>query len=362
MYKNWVKSKIPLLILIIILLTAAAGIFLIEKTKENTQYENYQQQVNAVNLMKEALEKIKTRRLEKGIPLNENLDPNLTGIIGKEITITTTTNGHLAAKRTATNPEFAALMIRYFNKIGLERGDTIAIGASGSFPSLIVATLSAAKVMELKPLLIYSLGASMYGANIPEFTFLEMLDSIQKIISYQPIAISLGGENDRADYMIFEDSKPTLMKIAKESKLPFIYEDTLAASIKKRMEIYNKKAGNQEIKAFVNVGGASANFGSITNASLSFPNGLVLNPPKMIPNQANRGLIYEYAVRGIPIIHLLNIRDLALKNGITIDPKPLPETGKGEIYNRINYNKFYISLLIALILILSWKYSKKDCS
>lgn len=362
MYRSWVKNKVPLSLMIIILLIAVIGTFFIDKTKENIKYENYQQQVEAVNLMKKSLTKIKESRLEKNIPINENLDPNKTGIIGKEITITTTTNGHLGAKRTSTNPEFAALMIRYFNKIGLKKGDTIAVGASGSFPALILATLSAAEVMELKPLLIYSLGASMYGANIPDFTFLDMLDSVQEILPYEPIAISLGGENDRADYMIFEESKPTLLKIARESDLPFIYEETLTESIKKRLELYDKHAGNQKIKAFVNVGGASANFGSITNASLSFPNGLVLNPPKMIPSQANRGLIYEYAVRGIPIIHLLNIRDLALKNGIKIDPKPLPETGKGEIYNRIEYNKLYIILLIVLLMLLSWKSRKKDCS
>lgn len=359
MFTNWVKEKIPITTLLLILIIAFFGFLIIEKSKVNVKYENYNQQVKAVNLMKNSLNKIKTKRLEKNIRINEELDPNRTGIIGEEITMITTTNGNLAAKRTATNPDFAALMVRYFNEIGLKKGDPIAIGASGSFPSLILATLSAAKVMELKPILIYSFGASMYGANIPDFTFWHMLNNIQSLLPYQPIAVSLGGENDQANYMFFEESKPTLMNLAKKTNLPLIYEDKLANSIEKRMELYQKHAGDKKIKSFVNIGGASANFGAVINASLSFPNGLVLNPPKRIPSSDNRGLIYEYAARGLPIIHLLNIRDLALKNGLAIDPNPLPETGESAVYYRVKYNKKYITLLILAIILLIWKTRKK---
>lgn len=359
MYSNWIKEKIPITTLLLILVIAFFGFFIIEKSKVNIKHENYQKQVEAAILMKNSMEKIKKSRLEKNIAIKEELDPNRTGIIGDEITTITTTNGNLAAKRTATNPDFAALMVRYFKKINLKKGDVIAVGASGSFPSLIIATLSAAEVMELKPLLIYSFGASMYGANIPNFTFWHMLNDLEELLPYQPIAVSLGGENDQANYMLFEKSKPTLIKLAKKTNLPFIYEEQLAKSIESRMELYQKQAGDKEIKTFVNIGGASANFGSVVNASLSFPNGLVLNPPKTIPTSESRGLIYEYSARGLPIIHLLNIRDLALKNGIAIDPKPLPKAGEAGVYYRVKYNKIYISLLILLIILLIWRQRKK---
>jgi hypothetical protein len=78
-----------------------------------------------------------------------------------------------------------------------------------------------------------------------------------------------------------------------------------------------------------------------------------------IPNHPERGLIFEYQNLGIPIIHLLNIRDLAVKNGIPIDPVPLPEAGEGDIYKRITYNKYIIiSFIVIEFFYLFWAWKK----
>ncbi|GAH27747.1 unnamed protein product, partial [marine sediment metagenome] len=99
--------------------------------------------------------------------------------------------------------------------------------------------------------------------------------------------------------------------------------------------------------------GATPNYGN-TNASITYPNGLVISGPK-IPDHPERGLIFEYQNLGIPIIHLLNIRDLAVKNGLPIDPTPLPEIGEGGVYRRIAYNKYIIIFAIAIeFLYLFW--------
>lgn len=360
MFKNWIKNSIKIKYLIILLIILFLGLLYIELNAKHIKYSHFQKQEKAANLMKKNLNKIKLTRLEKGIDINNNLDPNQTGIIGDEITKITTTQGNLEAKRTAINPDFAALMIKYFNQIGLKEGDYIAIGASGSFPSLIVAVLSAAKVMELNPLLIYSFGSSMYGANIPEFTFIDMLNNLEEFLPYSPIAVSLGGENDQAKYMIFDDSQDILLNLAKETKTNFIYENNLADSIKKRMELYKKYSQPKNIKTFINIGGAASNFGALTNSSLSYPNGLVLNPPQLIPNNDKRGLIYEYSVRGIPVIHLLNIRDLAVKNGLKIDPKPLPEIGESKVYYEVKYNYFVIFVYcLGIIIFFIYMWFKK---
>ena len=81
----------------------------------------------------------------------------------------------ISARRFWSNPDFAALMVKFFQQAGLQEGDIVAIGASGSFPGLIIATLSACKAMNITPLIIYSIGASEYGATIPTFTFIDML-------------------------------------------------------------------------------------------------------------------------------------------------------------------------------------------
>ncbi|GAH22597.1 unnamed protein product, partial [marine sediment metagenome] len=91
------------------------------------------------------------------------------------------------------------------------------------------------------------------------------------------------------------------------------------------MQLYRAASNGKSIKAFVNIGGTTPNYGN-TLASITYPNGLVINGPK-IPDHPERGLIFEYQNLGIPIIHLLNIRDLAVKNGLPIDPIPLPEIG-----------------------------------
>jgi len=133
-----------------------------------------------------------------------------------------------------------------FLKVGLKKGDVIAIGASGSFPSLILATLSAAKALDLK-----------------------------------------------------------------------------------RLKIYFENAMEYKIKLFVNIGGASANFGECVEALKRSPG---LNKKLKICRKPNRGMIYEMAEKDIPIIHLLDICSLAIKNGLPIDPIPFPEIGKRDIY------------------------------
>ena len=55
---------------------------------------------------------------------------------------------------------FAALLVRYFEEAGLEKGDTVAVGTSGSFPGLFIATLCAATEMELDTKVIASFGSS----------------------------------------------------------------------------------------------------------------------------------------------------------------------------------------------------------
>jgi poly-gamma-glutamate system protein len=342
-----IKGKLSIIHLFWAVVILLVGLLLIEQTKSIVQTPYYDEQTQAAQLMKNSLEAIREERLKRNIPLDIGLDPNQTGIIGKEYTELTTTLGNLEAKRTSTNPAFAALLVKYFKEANLKKGDIIAIGASGSFPAVIVATLSAARVLELEPLPIYSVGSSEYGANIPEFTFMKMLDSLNKgnILSYSLLAISMGGYLD-------------IKKIVQSSGTLVIDADSIEENILQRMQLYRAASNGKPIKAFVNIGGATPNYGN-TPASITYPNGLVIDGPK-IPDHPERGLIFEYQNLGIPIIHLLNIRDLAVKNGLPIDPVPLPEIGEGGVYRRIVYNKYIIILVIGIeFLYLFWALKNK---
>src|SRR5665648_151850 len=233
---KWIESKLPLAYLFWALIILIIGLLLIEQTKFTVKTTYYDEQMKAAQLMKTSLEVIKEERLKRNIPLDVKFDTNQTGIIGKEYTRLTTTLGNLAAKRTSTNPAFADLLVKYFKEANLKKGDVVAIGASGSFPGLILATLSAAKALELEPLLIYSIGSSEYGANIPEFTFVSMLDSLNKrnILTYHLLAISMGGYLDQAQGMFYPDSREIIEKIIQDSGAHFINLDSIEENIQYR--------------------------------------------------------------------------------------------------------------------------------
>ena len=204
--------------------------------------------------------------------------------------------------------------------------------------------------MELQPLLIYSVGSSMYGANLPEFTFQEMLEALQKqqLLPYEILAVSLGGDNDRGEGMYFPDSQEIMLDIANSTGAPLIFAENNEASIQKRLAIYLGSNSGLPPDCFVNIGGASPNHGN-TNASLKFPNGLVTNLP-INTKDPERGLILEYLEQGVPVIHLLNIRDLALKWDIPIDPVPFPPIGSEGVYYETKKNTWLIWASVGAIL------------
>ncbi len=339
---HWMKPVMPRQYVVAACCLAIVGLFLVHITATNERPPYYKEQVLAAQLMQESLDIIRQEKLARNIPIDRLLDPNETGLIGEEFTEITTSLGNLESKRTSTNPSFAALLVRLFHEADLSPGATVAIGASGSFPGLIVATLAACQAMELKPLLFYSVGASMYGANIPGFTFIEMLDALHKsgLFSQRILAVSLGSDNDRGDGMFFPESRETMMEIARSAGAVLICPEGNGQSIQQRMALYLEYNDQRLPDLFVNVGGASPNMGN-TNASLEIPSGLVTKSP-LETDHPERGLVFEYLDRGVPAIHLLNIRDLALKSGLAIDPVPLPPIGTEDVYYVTAYNPWLI--------------------
>ena len=286
-------------------------------------------QVAAATLMARSLESIRALRQTKGLPIDRVLDPNETGIIGEEFTPLTTSLGEVEAKRTSANPAFAGVLVKYFDAAGLKRGDVVAVGGSGSFPALLLASLSAARVLELRPVVIYSIGASMYGANLPGFTFVDMLARLRSdgLLPYEIAAVSPGGDQDGGSGVLFDEGGTTLLAETRRSGIRVVEGATLAVRIQRRIRIYESAAGARPIRCFVNVGGASASFGN-TSASLALPNGLSLKVASL-PASPTRGLVFEFASRNIPIVHLLHVRGLARDNGLPFDPVPLPPVGQG---------------------------------
>lgn len=304
----------------------------IENTCDSSGLRN--KQIESAEIMYQALDAAKQKRISLGLEIDYTLDPNSTGIIGEEFTELTTTLGQIKDKRSSANPDFAAMMVKYFNQAGLKKGDLVCIGASGSFPALALATLSAAKALELHPLMIYSIGASMYGANLPDFTFLEIMKEISEkgIIPFSIVAVSMGGHNDLAEGMFYPEAKNLIREIARRSGLYLIHENNVENSIRKRLSIYEQYSEGKPIRCFINIGGASANFGN-SEDSVAFPNGLVNDKPALPPGPRT-GLIFYFTEKGIPVIHLLNVKKLGEINGIPYDPIPFPKPGISGVFEQ----------------------------
>jgi poly-gamma-glutamate system protein len=285
--------------------------------------------LNASGRMARAIEALRDCREALGIPIDVRADPNRTGLIGVEDSIITTSLGQIEAKRTSTNPNFAGVLVRLFREAGVRRGDTVAVGASSSFPGLILAALAAAEAMDLRPLLISSLGASNWGANIPGWTWLEISDCLGKagLIDVRPLAFSVGGEGDEGLDMSAE-GREFLRSKAVRSEVPLILEADLAGDVRRRMEIFERAAAGAPIKAFVNVGGSWVNMGTDAGVLALTPG---LNATMAIPPANRRGLIQEMASRGIPVIHLLFVKGLAERFGLPWDPVPLPGPGENAL-------------------------------
>lgn len=348
--KAFVRSKIRLPYILAALAAALAGFALLHATKIEASYPAYDTQLRAARRMALAESVLKTSLVGEGIPIEADLDPNSTGLIGPEWTALTTTLGNLEAKRSTLNPNFAALLVRWFGEAGLRPGDAVAVGASGSFPGLVIATLCAAEEMGLSTFVIASFGSSMYGATRPEFTVPKMMRILSDagIVRDSLLAVSPGGDQDHGESALYDDARATIADLARASGVEYIDCDPpdIGNSIARRLRLYDANAEGKKIKCFVNVGGASPNSGT-SSYTLQFPQGLVLKPPR-IPASADRGLVYEFASRGIPVINLLNVRLLAGRNGLPYDPVPLPRAGEGEVYMIVRYRAFIIFATVAV--------------
>lgn len=305
-----------LMVVAMILVIGVAGICADPVTKPR---EEYDMMLDAAERAEAAFEAICMERANRGLTIDPENDVNGTGLIGERFTAITTTVGNIEAKRTSTNPNGAALVVKLLWEAGVRSGDRIAVNCSGSFPAMNIAVLCAMDAMKLEGAVFCSVGASTYGANAEEFTYpdMELFLYENGYITRKSQAFSLGGENDQGLEFPTE-IKERILKRLSGFGYEYWEEEELETNIRKRMERY----GN--VSCFVNVGGNLVSSGG--SDAYSGKSGVLR---EMV---SNSGLVGKYLERGIPVVHLLNIKKLFSQNGLPIDPIPLPKSGEGEVY------------------------------
>ncbi|MGQ9533678.1 MAG: poly-gamma-glutamate system protein [bacterium] len=307
----------------------------------------YNEKIESADLTKKMFEMVKAAKIQKNIVIDPVNDPNQTGLIGIEHSPITSEPGDLNAKLTTTNPNISAAIVELLRKCDVEAGDLIAISFSGSFPALNLAVLSAIQTLKLKPIIITSVSSSMWGANIPEFTYLDMENFLFQngILKFRSIAASLGGIDD-----IGRGLSPQGRKMIEEAitrnRIPELKSKNLEEAIEKRLELYYAMANNEKITCFINVGGGAA-----TLAGFDLPSG-ILDPLKYSFHQ---GIAGRFLRNGVKVINLNNIAYLARRYELPIAPIPLPAIGKGKLYYENKYSvaltTFFLVILGAIIFV-----------
>lgn len=333
---------------ILIFFFLVCSMLILEQTKSLSVRENQTVMLDASRRMEQALAALREEKLSRGFKISPIDDPNQTGMIGESYTEITTTLGNLESKRSTTNPNTAAMVADMLTQCKVKRGDTVAVNLSSSFPCLNIAVICALDAMEVKGIIINSVGSSTYGANLPDFTYLDMEHFLlaHQYLSNHTSFFSLGGQDDIGKEMP-QDIKDAIISRLTGYGYQFLYYENLEENTKVRHSIYES---NESPVCFINAGGNLLSFGGGAEL-VSAANGIIRPGQSKVKGG---GLIPLFLNEGIPVIHLLNMKGLLPSYGLPFDPSPVPPAGEGGVYESWQYNRLlaFILLVIAILLLI----------
>jgi poly-gamma-glutamate system protein len=289
-------------------------------------HPRYAEMLIAARSMQAASRVLVTEKEMRGIMAPRDADPNQTGMIGPELTPITTTLGDLTSKRTTTNPDFSAALVRLIASLELPHGTPVVIVVSGSFVGGNVAAIAAVEALGLRPIVVASLSASMYGASDPQFNWLDMAAALRErgVIRARTVVAVFGGGGAVGGGMDPAGLAALRASAARDS-VPMLEIRPFAALVDALRTHIDAAIGDAaKPGAVVNVGGALIGLGSCRESYELRP-GLSLRP---LPcTGGTPGLAIRFSEDGVPVLHALNMRRLATELGLPIDPIPLPMPG-----------------------------------
>ncbi len=343
----WRPRRVSRTTLALIAVASIAGLTAVERNPSVVREPFFRERMKAARCAKSGFETLKAVREKQRIAIDKDADPAESGMLGSAMSEITSNPGSLKSKRTATNPNFAALIIHYLKRVGVEKGDVVAVGYSGSFPSINVAVVCALETLEVKPVIVSSVASSQWGANIERFDWLVMEDALKEagLISFRSVAASVGGVEDRALGMS-KRGQQRLQNAIKKSGLAYIAPEGFEEGIELRMNMYRQHAGDQPVKAYINVGGGTVSVGRKAGKKMFRP-GLNRRLPA---GESPDSVMTRFMTEEVPVIHMTEMRKLAERYGFPVEPATIPPVGEGKIFKRQKYNKLWVGLLLAFIM------------
>ncbi len=311
----------------------------------------YNDKVEAAELMKKSMNVLKEFRMENSVFVDIENDPNETGLIGSPFSLITTDEGDLDAKLTTLDPNFSAAMVDLMYQINLSNGDTVALLMTGSMPGANMAILNACEALGVHPVAITSIGASQWGANHIDFTWLDMESILyeNKLIPARSIAASIGGRNDMGR-LLSPAGRKLIMENIESHKLPLIHRNRLAENIQDRMDIFKSIQPISQYNAVINVGGGVASLGTSFNLKL-LPPGVVnrADLTNIVRPGGIEGVMAKFVKANVPALHILNIRPLIRQFNMPFAPIPIPEIGSGSLYAEERYNLLVTTICLLIV-------------
>ncbi|MCB1059827.1 MAG: poly-gamma-glutamate system protein [Calditrichaeota bacterium] len=288
--------------------------------------------LSAAQHMQRASRQIYLTKQSLGL-VNEKDDFNRTGLVGEEYTPLTTTNGYLPAKRSATNPDFAAYLTKLLLEQKLSKTDTVLVTMTGSFPGLNLALLCALEELKIPSLRIASLGSSSYGANQIELTWLDMEDVLYRegLLEHRSDFVTLGGTGDIGGGLEEETIELLRRKCARLG-YALIESGNKRAQYEERLQLFGDP---KNYALLINAGGNHLMLGTGPEGR-ELPGGFIRPGSAAWERDVSAtsgGLVFDFLFSGIPVLNLLHVEDLAESAGIPVDPAPLPRLGTSPVYH-----------------------------
>jgi poly-gamma-glutamate system protein len=335
-------------VLVIMAIISLAVFYMASSLTVKIRQPAYDTKIAAAQRMAEAMKILKDSRGEAAVFMDDINDPNETGLIGRQFTYITTDEGDLDAKISILDPNVAAMIVDYLTRAGVVRGDTVAVTLTGSMPGGNLAVVCALEEMGVVPHILASVGASQWGANVEDFTWLDMEKVLfdTSLISFKSSAASMGGGSDigrRLSPRGRELIKSTIMR----NQVEFIASKDLADAVQRRMDLYKASRPIEAYKAFINVGGGAAVLGDASYARLIPPG---LTERMQFESMRNGGVMAKFGREGVPIIHVLNIRSMFGQFDYPYAATPSPDLGVGSFYSSERYNPWTTALALILLL------------
>jgi poly-gamma-glutamate system protein len=350
----WRPSQIPTGALVVLAIISLAGMIMVETMRRQDTIADYGMMVDTARQAEDAMAYIRDLR-QKMRRIDADVDPLDSGMIGVSSSPVTSLAGHLPAKQTTINPNWAAVALKMLRDAGVQKDDVVAVAVSGSFPALNLAAYIALEQLGVRPIVIASGSASQWGANVPGLIWIDMSRELRAagLINIKEVAGSLGGAEDRG-VGVSDRGKDVIRLAIKRADVQFLLPATLEEAVAKRIALYSKYAGRKPIRAYINIGGGTASTGPPAIDQYFEPGLITSAVPRAFAVDSVTG---HFLKQGVPVLNFSGIATIARRYGLPLTPTAAQPIGSGGVYNTMGYRRWlavlWMGLIIAMIYVVT---------